>query len=49
VPDGQNAADAQAIGSDGYIWWRLTSGLWVRSDVVSEIGDCDQLPDAPGR
>lgn len=49
LPDGQNAADAQGIGSDGYVWWRLTSGLWVRSDVVSEFGDCDQLPAAPGQ
>lgn len=49
LPQGQNAADAQAIGSDGYVWWRLTSGLWVRSDVVSEFGDCDQLPAAPGQ
>jgi hypothetical protein len=48
VPEGQNAADAQAIGTDGYVWWRLTSGLWVRSDVVSEMGDCDQLPAVPG-
>lgn len=49
VPEGQNAADAQSIGTDGYVWWRMTSGLWVRSDVVSEIGDCDQLPAVPGQ
>jgi subtilisin family serine protease len=49
VPEGQNAADSQTIGTDGYVWWRLTSGLWVRSDVVSEIGDCDQLPAVSGR
>lgn len=37
-------ASGQATGRDGFIWWQLDSGAWVRSDVVSEIGDCAALP-----
>lgn len=33
----------QARGSDGFIWWNLARGSWVRSDVVSESGDCDSV------
>jgi len=44
LPDGQNAADAQARDTAGFTWWRLTSGFWVRSDVVAELGNCDALP-----
>jgi CHAT domain-containing protein/Tfp pilus assembly protein PilF len=32
--------DRQAIGEDGFTWWRLEDGGWVRSDVVNEQGDC---------
>lgn len=35
------AVNGQAMGSDGFIWWNLTRGSWVRSDIVSEDGDCD--------
>ncbi len=34
----------QANGSDGQVWYRLTSNSWVRSDLVTIEGDCDQLP-----
>lgn len=37
-------ADGQITGSDGFIWWRLTDGQWVRSDVVETAGECDALP-----
>lgn len=42
--------DARAGGSDGMLWWRLSAGIWVRSDVVLAAGDCGALPlvDAPG-
>jgi hypothetical protein len=33
--------DGQATGADGMVWWRLGEGVWVRSDVVDEIGDCE--------
>lgn len=35
---------AQITGDDGFVWWYTTEGLWVRSDVVSIEGDCDQVP-----
>jgi hypothetical protein len=34
----------QAVGVDGYTWWQLSNGSWVRSDVVNAAGDCDKLP-----
>lgn len=34
------AVDGQAIGADGFVWWRLGEGVWMRSDVVDETGDC---------
>jgi hypothetical protein len=37
-------ADAQSTGSDGFVWWRLTNGFWVRSDVVTESEVCEALP-----
>lgn len=42
--------DARAAGSDGMLWWRLSEGIWVRSDVVLAAGSCGALPliDAPG-
>ena len=26
-----------------FIWWQLANGYWVRSDVVSELGDCTNI------
>ena len=37
-------ADGQAIGDDGFVWWRLSVGIWVRSDIVDADGDCEALP-----
>jgi hypothetical protein len=37
-------ANGQAAGTDGYTWWRLTSGAWVREDVVSPTDACATLP-----
>ena len=37
-------ATGQAQGTDGFVWWQLESGQWVRSDVVTEDGDCENLP-----
>lgn len=34
---------AQATGDDGFVWWNLADGNWVRSDVVQETGGCSQL------
>ncbi|MEO8391905.1 MAG: heparinase II/III family protein [Chloroflexota bacterium] len=33
----------QLIGSDGWTWLHTENDLWVRSDVVTRIGNCDQL------
>jgi hypothetical protein len=34
----------QANGSDGFVWWKLDSGSWVRSDLVQTSGDCTTVP-----
>lgn len=34
----------QAVGAGGFVWWQLEGGAWVRSDVVSEDGDCESAP-----
>ena len=36
--------NGQAFGSDRMIWWSLVRGSWVRSDIVAETGDCDNVP-----
>ncbi|MGB1288374.1 MAG: ABC transporter substrate-binding protein, partial [Aggregatilineales bacterium] len=37
-------AIGQVTGSDGFIWWQLESGLWVRADVVITSNYCLLLP-----
>ena len=34
----------QASGADGFIWYQLPAGPWVRSDVVASAGACISLP-----
>lgn len=34
----------QSKGTDGFIWWRLENLLWVREDVVRELGNCRLAP-----
>lgn len=34
----------QATGSDGFTWWKLESGNWVRSDVITAGGNCADVP-----
>jgi hypothetical protein len=34
----------QAPGEDGFVWWKLESGNWVRSDVVTAGGNCVDVP-----
>lgn len=36
--------DGRAQGLDGVLWWRLSEGVWVRSDVVVAAGTCGELP-----
>lgn len=35
---------AQLDGTDGVVWWQLDETTWVRSDVVSETGNCEGVP-----
>jgi hypothetical protein len=35
----------QATGSDGYVWWQFADDTWARSDIVTEIGYCDDVPE----
>lgn len=35
--------NGQTQGGDGFIWWSLTTGSWVRSDIVAEDGACDNM------
>jgi hypothetical protein len=37
-------ANGQTTSASGYTWWRLTSGGFVRSDVVSESAGCANVP-----
>jgi hypothetical protein len=41
------AADGQAAVG-GFTWFRLTSGGFVRGDVVTQTGDCGSLPTVDG-
>lgn len=37
------SVDGQFLAPDGFVWWRLTTENWVRSDLVDEIGSCEDL------
>lgn len=39
------SVDGQTTGTDDLVWWELNDGTWVRSDTVSESGDCESLAD----
>ncbi|MEP7294052.1 MAG: hypothetical protein ABI835_19855, partial [Chloroflexota bacterium] len=41
---GSFTVDAQALDAGGGRWWRLAEGIWVRSSVVDETGDCESVP-----
>ena len=42
---GQGAiVTGQTTGADGFVWWQVPPGLWVRSDVVRTTGGCDGVP-----
>ncbi|MBN1202254.1 MAG: heparinase II/III family protein [Anaerolineae bacterium] len=41
---GQSAeVSGQTVDAEGFIWWQLVDGTWVRSDVVSESAGCEIL------
>lgn len=37
--------DHQISGNDGFVWYQLLQGDWVREDVISPTGGCEALPD----
>jgi hypothetical protein len=45
--DSNKAVDAvgYAMSKDGFKWWKLASGGWIRSDLVKEAGHCDKVPE----
>lgn len=38
----------QTTGADGYVWYKLDNGSWVRADVVTVGGDCTNVPQIDG-
>jgi hypothetical protein len=36
--------DGQTEGNDGFVWYHLTDDSWVRSDLIEEIGVCENAP-----
>ncbi len=38
------AVDGMKMGADGKVWYRVSGGGFVRSDVVTTTGDCTALP-----
>ena len=34
----------QAKAKDGKSWWQLKDETWVREDLVTEVGDCANIP-----
>ena len=37
--------DGQTVGADGLVWWHLIQDVWVRSDVVTASGRCEDIPE----
>jgi hypothetical protein len=37
--------DGQMAGADGFVWYRLTVGAWVRGDLVTASAACSALPE----
>jgi len=38
------AVDGMKTDADGKVWYRVSGGGFVRSDVVTTSGDCTALP-----
>jgi len=38
-------ADGRILAEDGFVWFHLDTGAWIRSDLVTEGGGCDNLFD----
>jgi len=42
----RTVADARRWSEDGYVWYHVGGFAWVRSDIVSTSGACDELGSA---
>jgi hypothetical protein len=38
------SVDGQTTGADGFTWYRLTTGAWVRGDLVTATAGCSGVP-----
>lgn len=41
------SAVGQTNGTDGFTWWLLQTGVWIRDDVAITDGQCNALPIIP--
>jgi hypothetical protein len=43
IPDNPYLVYGRADGRDGYLWWYVTGGRWIRADIVTASGNCDAV------
>jgi uncharacterized protein YraI len=43
IPDNPYLVYGRADGRDGYQWWYVTGGRWIRADIVTASGNCDNV------
>jgi len=46
-PSQSVAVNSALVAEDGSHWWETAAGAWIRADVVTASGSCDQLPLPP--
>ncbi len=46
-PGNTVSAVGRTNGTDGFTWWLLQTGVWIREDVAIEDGQCNALPLIP--
>lgn len=44
APDERITVTGQAVDGEGFTWWQLADGAWVRFDVVTVSGACEAVP-----
>ena len=42
-PDYSYRVQGRADGRDGHLWWFITQGQWVRADIVTASGNCEDV------
>jgi Tol biopolymer transport system component len=43
LASGEQEVDGQVTDTNAYVWWHLSSGEWVRSDLVEESAYCNLI------